>query len=74
MKNEYELLSNFFCERLMTINIPKIKQKDVNIIINHAKPKTTFTNLIPLPNSEENVLPKNSPEIALKNLKAKIKD
>lgn len=34
-----------------------------------TKPKATFTNLQPLMNNEKNVMPKNSPELALKALK-----
>jgi hypothetical protein len=34
-----------------------------------SKLRSTFTNLRPLPNTEEYILPRNAPEIALKHLK-----
>ncbi len=38
-----------------------MSQFDCKIDIKLAKPKNTFTNLKPLTNTNENVLPKNSP-------------
>ena len=69
MKYEQHLMSEFFKERFLTFKMPKLQSTAKPFIINITKPKSTFTNLEPLPNNERNVLPKNSPEIALKLLK-----
>jgi hypothetical protein len=69
MKYEMECLSNLFSERFLRPKLKKLVQKDSKIQLISTKLRNTFTNLAPQIVNEANVLPKNSPEIALKQLK-----
>ncbi len=69
MKYEQYCMSDFFKERFLEFRAPKTQTIQLPVNMKITKPKSTFTNLAPLPDNEKNVLPKNSPEIALKNLK-----
>lgn len=68
MKYQQQILSNFFSERFYNpdMRIPENKPIQVNIV-NYA-PKATFISLKPLANTENNVLPRNAPELALRRL------
>jgi hypothetical protein len=69
MKYEMECLSQMFSERFLRPKLKSLEQKDTKIKLISTKLRNTFTNLAPQIVNEANVLPKNSPEIALKQLK-----
>lgn len=73
MKYEMEFLSNIFSERFIQPKLKKLVQNDAKIQLVSTKIRNTFTNLTPQVVNEANIMPKNSPEIALKELKSKKK-
>ena len=68
MKYEQQVLSDFFSQRFYTPEFKVPQTKKINFKIPDYKPKTTFTTLRPLANTENNVLPRNAPELALRRL------
>lgn len=69
MKYEMEYLSNLFADRFVRPKLKKIDLRDAKIQMPSTKLRNTFTNLRPQEVNESTVLPKNAPEIALKQLR-----
>lgn len=69
MKHEMECLSQLFSERFLRPKLKRLEQRDAKIQLVSTKLRNTFTNLAPQIANEANILPKNSPEIALKQLR-----
>ena len=68
-KYEMQCLSDMFKERFLVPNFPKVIQRDGPIKLTFTKLPPSLVRLTPQVVSDETVLPKNSPAIALKQLR-----
>lgn len=62
-------LSQLFQERFAKPKFPTAPEKDTKVQISFTKLPSSVIRLVPQKVSEETVLPRNAPEIALKSLK-----
>lgn len=68
-KYEMQRLSDLFQERFLVPKFPSVKEQTAPIRIAFTKLPSSLVRLTPQLVSEETVLPKNAPEIALKQLR-----